>query len=81
MLEMSERARVAIETAPPHLKRLLKEVVRSLDRRSNPDPKDQKLTGRDTAWVSCVTDSVRLVYLMAPDGIVIDDVIDLNRYK
>jgi hypothetical protein len=57
MPEVSERAKIAIEIAPPDV-----------------------VAGTSDTWVSRITDTVRMVYFLRPDGIVVDDVIDRRRY-
>lgn len=81
MLELSERARVAIETAPPDLQRRLRKIVVDLDSQSRPLQHDKQVSGREKTWVSRVTDAVRLVYVLEPDRIMVEDVLDYRRYQ
>lgn len=80
MFELSERAKVAIETASPDLKRRIDEVVNDLSGRKGHRPVDRKLHGKTDAWVSRINASVRLVYFVVPEGIIVDDVLDHRRY-
>jgi hypothetical protein len=80
MLEFSERAKVAIETAPPDLRQRLSRAVDELNTSAKPRPDDAKVMGKPDTWFSRITDTVRLIYFLRPDGIVVDDVIDLRRY-
>jgi hypothetical protein len=80
MFEVSERAKIAIESAPPDLRTRLTKVVTDLYEGAKPGPGDQKVVGKPDTWVSRITDTVRVIYFLRPDGIVVDDVIDRDRY-
>ncbi len=81
MFEVSERTKVAIESARPDLRSRLTKAVTELHDGSKPRLHDQKVAGRPDTWVSRITDTVRVVYFVRPDGIIVDDVIDLDRYE
>lgn len=80
MLEVSERARVAIEAAPAELKGKIKRVFDDLNQHKY-RPNDKSIAGRPGMRVSRLNGYFLLFYMVKPEGILIDDVIDKRLYQ